>query len=281
MSVVLSKPYFGSEHSMHRIEYKYLVPNEKLLLVRRFLAPYVKMDIYADQQEGKAYSVRSIYYDTARLDFYHQKLAGIKNRRKVRIRGYNDFSPESLVFLEIKRKNEAVISKNRSAVVFNELVSLLKTGDVKTHVFSKNGTPNGHENARKFLFQVHRCSLRPVINVIYEREAYFYKFNHRLRITLDKNLRSTLHSATESLFEEENVRCALPGYSIMEIKSNGGLPAWLGYLIGRGGFRLQALSKYSICVDSYPRRFVTPELLVRHRVNSQKTRIRKYPELVS
>ncbi len=41
--------------------------------------------------------------------------------------------------------------------------------------------------------------------------------------------------------------------SILEIKSRGGFPLWLQQLIGRAGLHLQALSKYTICMESHTR----------------------------
>ena len=86
-----------------RLEYKFLVRKEYLNELRDALLPFLFFDEYAEKEIAKEYTCRSIYYDTSRMDDYYDKLAGIKIRKKLRIRGYNKQNDESVVFLEIKR----------------------------------------------------------------------------------------------------------------------------------------------------------------------------------
>jgi len=70
-----------------RLEYKFLFPANRVDELREAVRPFVFMDEYAALEKNKEYTVRSIYYDTMRLDDYLDKLAGIKIRKKLRIRG--------------------------------------------------------------------------------------------------------------------------------------------------------------------------------------------------
>ncbi len=115
--------------NMGRIENKYLVPpgNSRTsatpschLLTGRIQRP-----------DDNEYRVHSIYNDTASFAFYHEKMAGIQHRTKVRVRGYNEGHDESKVFLEIKRKNDAVISKYRAPVLFRNVRALFETRDIR------------------------------------------------------------------------------------------------------------------------------------------------------
>jgi SPX domain protein involved in polyphosphate accumulation len=255
---------------MSRFEYKYLVSNDDLHKLRSQISPYLELDKYAAKRKNKEYVVRSLYYDTPQLRFYYEKLAGLKNRKKVRIRGYNEFRKNAIAFLEIKRKDTNSIWKNRTGVPFRDISSLLETGQVREFIFCEDKKENGIDDAIKFLFQIHRNSLRPIINVVYEREAFFYKFDHRLRITLDKNLRSSLNPAVESLYREENMIYAIPGNTIMEVKIHGPLPSWLGYTIARLGLRQQALSKYTLALDSHRKKPGTFSILTKPGKNFVK-----------
>lgn len=64
-----------------RLEYKFLVSFERLDELREAIRPFVFIDEYADREIDKEYTVKSIYYDTMRLDDYRDKLAGIKIRK--------------------------------------------------------------------------------------------------------------------------------------------------------------------------------------------------------
>jgi hypothetical protein len=231
-----------------RLEYKYLVPNELLPELRAMIAPFVEADRYSSKPTG--YTVRSIYFDTATLDCYHDKMAGLRVRRKIRIRGYNEYKKNNIVFLEIKRKYGMSIAKNRAPVAYECIRDLFVSGDVEQYVLNGEDSPNALEDASRFFFHVYRGSLRPIVLIIYEREAYYSKFGS-LRITLDKNLRSSIYPSTDALFSEDGILYSTPRHFILELKFGGGLPSWLKPIIATLGLRQQALSKYIICVDRH------------------------------
>ena len=105
-----------------RREYKYLISYNDIDRLRKRIIPYVDVDNFA--AEGNQYTVRSIYFDTSSLKYYNEKIEGIKIRKKIRVRGYNQKADESVVFLEIKRKNENIVNKNRSALKYYNLNDL-------------------------------------------------------------------------------------------------------------------------------------------------------------
>jgi len=236
---------------MPRFENKYLVPVEKLQQLRNFILPYVEVDNYATRFFNNTYTVRSIYFDTPNLKFYREKINGLSIRKKLRIRGYNSLEVNSKVFLEIKRKIHSSVSKNRAPVEYESMPALIATSDIDSYAgLLKN--QNGYlTDAQKFLYHIRKQALAPVIKIIYAREAYFYKFNPSLRVTFDKSIQSSLQCSLEELYGENNVICALPKHFILEIKGQGAYPGWLQFLVGKMELRLQALSKYVICIDSH------------------------------
>ena len=114
---------------MSRFEYKYLVPIKKLSRLRQALSPFVELDKHARNESGE-YTVHSLYFDTYSLDYYYQKLAGIQHRKKIRIRGYNEQERDSLIFLEIKRKNNMEVLKNRAPLFFRHIRDIFINSDV-------------------------------------------------------------------------------------------------------------------------------------------------------
>ena len=228
-----------------------MVPLNQLDPLREALGPYVRLDRYADRNPEKEYTVRSIYFDTKDLDFYQEKLDGLHSRKKIRIRGYDPHAVNATVFLEIKKKNGCFINKHRSPVEYKSLIPLLSSGDIQAHICSNDDDTDKTEHAERFLFHVRHLALRPNILVLYEREAFYAKCHHDLRITIDKNIRSQYHASLHTLFEKDYNISILPGRCILEIKSGIQYPSWLRQILGEFHLKQEALSKYAMCIDSH------------------------------
>jgi hypothetical protein len=214
------------------------------------LLPHVEPDPFAAARPGAMYTVWSLYLDTPRLDFYHEKLAGLRDRIKVRVRAYDEITPEKPVFLEVKRKSDSVITKRRAAVRCRDVEAVLGEGDVERYLLRLPHPGDPAADALEFLFHVNRRSLAPVIIVAYEREAYISRHDESVRITLDRQLRSYLaEGLTFGATAGREVR-ALGDNIILEVKSNSGIPLWLRLILTRVGANKEALSKYILCVDS-------------------------------
>ncbi len=236
-----------------RLEYKYLVPKIYLSQLRSDLQPYIEYDEYAAERKDKEYTVRSIYFDNRKLDYYYEKIDGIKVRKKLRIRGYNTLDGNNVVFLEIKRKNENFISKNRSPLYFENLDTLLENGNLEDYVLCSDETKELIDDGKKFFYHYLHKSLRPTSLVVYEREAFFCKFDQSIRITFDKNLRYMGFPKISELFEDNKLRPAMTHSVILEIKFCNGFPEWLQNLVSKYHLIRQTVSKYVICIDAYSR----------------------------
>ena len=213
---------------MLRYEYKYFVSYDLLDHLRALLSPFLALDDYAAQQGGE-YTVRSIYFDTPDWECYFLKMAGVKQRNKVRLRGYNVGDADSQVFFEVKKKVGEPLHKHRASLTYAE--------------------------AQRFLYHVHARRMRPVLTVIYDREPYhvpaFDKEND-LRVTFDKHLRSTAWPALDELFEEKQARLVKPQHFILEVKFNRYLPAWIKAILCSLGLTRGSASKYALCVQAHP-----------------------------
>ncbi|MFC1528922.1 VTC domain-containing protein [Candidatus Latescibacterota bacterium] len=237
-------------HKM-KFEYKYLVPCELLPELRTLISPFMEKDSNMNFGGRDGYTVRSIYFDTPGYDFYHEKKDGLKIRKKLRIRGYNSYNPENFVFLEIKRKNARKLMKNRAAVPYKHLNDLLFKGNAEKYVLTDRGFKEPIENAQRFLFNFHKSSLQPVVLVIYEREAFFGKFDSSMRVTFDKNLRSSIDPDLHQLYKEENIKYTAPGNFVLEVKFYDIFPSWMNKIIFYLGLKLVAFSKYTRCIDEH------------------------------
>jgi hypothetical protein len=236
-----------------RREYKYLVPMSCLKRLRADIRPYLEIDRYSARRDELQYTVRSIYYDTPRLEFYNEKVEGTKARMKLRVRAYDEVEESSLVFLEIKRKNGNFIHKNRAPLLLTHLAQFLATHDIDQHIIAACGMADAKADARRFLFHYCGRALRPTVLAVYEREAYTGRFNPGLRVTLDKNLRSISFPSLDMLYDEAHSRSAMRRHCILELKFCESLPAWVRRAVRRHELQRMALSKYTICLDSHGR----------------------------
>ncbi|HOP05767.1 MAG TPA: polyphosphate polymerase domain-containing protein [candidate division Zixibacteria bacterium] len=236
-----------------RLEYKYLVPDYLRDTIRDEIRPFVEFDPFARDRAEHEYTVRSIYFDTRHMACYCEKIEGLKTRKKFRIRGYDRPANDNIVFLEIKRKQVNYIAKNRAALRWKDVPSVLSSHTPERYILADDSNGDSLNNAARFLYNFHRFALGSTILIVYEREAFQGVFDHALRITFDKNIRSNPFPSLEDLFSDEPLRSALPGYFIMEVKFAGGLPQWIMSLIERYQLPRLALSKYAICLDSHGR----------------------------
>jgi SPX domain protein involved in polyphosphate accumulation len=243
---------------MLRYEYKYFAPYELLGRLRSMIKPFMELDSYA-QEHGGEYTVRSIYFDTSDMECYAQKIAGVKRRNKVRLRGYNGGNAESEVFFEIKEKVDEPLFKRRSSLSYEEAQEVLLGKSLDEVVFasgkSLKASEEAGEEARRFLYHLHARRMRPVLTVIYEREPYqaiFFDKENDLRITLDKNLRAVAWPSLDALFEERHPYPVESQRFIMEIKFNRYLPNWVKAVITSLGLTRTSASKYALCVEAHP-----------------------------
>jgi hypothetical protein len=232
-----------------RHEYKYLVPNYLIDDIRAAIRPYLDVDDYAVPTGGQ-YTVRSIYFDSSDLTCYWEKEAGIKDRKKLRVRGYNRRDEKSKVFLEIKRKTNSLISKNRALLPYSSLLPAFRDIDPIQYVREEQ---RDQDDARRFFYHLRRQSMVPIETVLYEREPFNCRFRSSLRVTFDRNLRSVLYPGLENLYDETDVVPALPDHFILEVKCDvdRGFPGWVKGFLARFDLKKQALSKYVICLDTH------------------------------
>ena len=218
-----------------RHELKYLITPAELSVLRGVLKPIMQLD--PNGNENNEYIIRSLYFDTINDDALMEKIAGVGNRKKYRIRIYN-FS-DRVIKLECKSKYGDLISK-QSVSIPRDLAEQLIAGD-----------PEGLQRMRHpLLHDVYREMrtrlLRPAVIVDYVREAYLHPAQE-VRITFDKQLRTGLYST--DIFNP-----SLPTYpvfddpvEVLEVKYDEFLPAHLQTVLSGITAQRSAVSKYTWC----------------------------------
>ena len=220
-----------------RHELKFFITPLEYQVLSRVLDKVLWRDANGD--ENNEYHIRSLYFDTRFNDALLDKINGVKNRDKFRIRIYN-FS-DRLIRMECKTKVGQLISK-RSIAIPRLLAEQLIAAD-----------PTGLERTRSGLLRdVYRemalNGLHPVVIVDYVREAYIHPAEE-VRITFDKQLHTGLGSIdlfnpyvpTISPFDN--------GEIILEIKFNRVMPPYVRDLLCAHvkSAHNSAISKYVLC----------------------------------
>jgi SPX domain protein involved in polyphosphate accumulation len=214
------------------------------------VTPYLDVDKFARNSDKNQYTVRSVYFDTPQFECYFDKINGIKNRKKLRLRGYNEEHPDNEVFLEIKRKYEIPIVKYRANLKYSDSLDLFKNSHINGYVKQSDKYISSPENAQRFFFQIYSKNMHPVVLITYEREAYQSKFDPTVRITFDKNLRSKSYPTLNELYTENDLNRSLQAHFILEVKFNNHFPYWMNPIISSLGLVRRAASKYVICMDT-------------------------------
>ena len=218
-----------------RHELKYLVHPAELHYLRSVLDGLLMHDPNGD--ENNEYHIRSLYFDCVQDDALHEKIAGVDNRKKYRIRIYN-FS-DRLIRLECKRKIGDLISK-QSVRIPRDLAEQIIAGDPSGLEYMR------HPLLREMFVQMRTNLLHPVVIVDYVREAYITDAQD-VRITFDRRLRTGLYSS--DLFNPR-----IPTFpvfddckEILEVKFDQFLPAYLQTVLSGVTAERSAVSKYVHC----------------------------------
>ncbi len=228
-----------------RHEFKYLIPNSAREDLRRYVAEYTDRDPHA--LEDGSYVVRSIYLDTSRGALYNAKVEGVRQRVKVRVRGYGDVDDTSRVSLELKRKRGSTSWKSRAHAGLNDVAGWMASAP-DALVFS----PDEQAAANRFRYFCRRYNMKPVVLVAYRREAFEGVHDPTLRITFDTNLSGRFTSRLSMLGAPAPVS-VFERHFILEVKFDFHYPSWLKPVLAKLAVRKKALSKYVLTVDACAR----------------------------
>jgi SPX domain protein involved in polyphosphate accumulation len=202
---------------------------------------YMEWDSYVEDNDH--YHVNTLYMDSPEMKCYHEKLDGIMNRKKVRIRSYvRDYTDDTNIFFELKRRSGEVILKDRMVV---------KGGDFKGFTENPFNLLKTEAYRGKFLneflweYSVNR--MRPVLLVTYKRKPFVSKFDGRFRVTFDYDLS---FSHPDGLNFEADYEKGFHDLVVMEVKFNGAMPRWFHDIIEEYSLRKDTFSKYCAGIDA-------------------------------
>ncbi len=222
----------------YRHEYKHLInPEDRQVILSRLRA----LGLGDPHAPGGEYMVRSLYFDDGWDTALRQKLDGVGERDKFRIRYYNGDS--SFIRLEKKSKRWELCLK-RSAALNKGQVEQILAG---SYAFLK-------EEKDPLLVEFYgrlQWGLRPAALVDYRREPFVYSPGN-VRVTIDRDIRTG--ACRQECFFQEGM--TLPADDplkqgaddiILEIKYDAFLPDIIRQAVQLGSRPQTAFSKYAQC----------------------------------
>lgn len=216
-----------------RHEWKHEINLSDMITLRSRLRAVVQIDSHA--VDG-TYEIRSLYFDNLSDKALREKLDGVNNREKFRLRYYN--KDLSLIHLEKKSKRNGLGTKE-SAVLTREEAQAIIDGDYRWMAGSQ------YPLIKELYLKITTQQLRPKTIVDYTREPYIFPAGN-VRITMDHNIRTGLE-CTDFL----NTECVtIPAGSapiILEVKWDAYLPDIIRDIIQLKGRNTCAFSKYAAC----------------------------------
>jgi SPX domain protein involved in polyphosphate accumulation len=236
----------------NRFELKYLMPLTAAAAFRRALLPYLAPDDCGDS--CGCYYLSSLYYDGPGFPFYHEKVDGVRFRRKLRIRRYESSGPldeTTPVFVEIKQRVNRVTQKRRVLLTYRDALRLCDERRIPEH------DPQDAAVLNEITAMLWQYDLRPASIVRYARQALVgTEYDIGLRVTFDNDLS---FSANHLRLHEPQVGLPLfpTGWTVVEIKVNERIPHWLTELVAVHNLSLDRVSKYCQSIE-LGRKLVVP-----------------------
>ena len=221
---------------MQRHEEKYIIDYRQYGLLLSRVRQVLQPDVHAI---NGAYLITSLYYDDPLNSALYEKLDGLSDHSKFRVRTYN--CSDSVIRLERKDKHGIMTHKEAASITKEQLLALKGTA-TDLSLFAGDGYD--------LAAQMKTGNQHGKIIVRYRRDAYYHPATD-LRVTFDTDLQ-VLGPNPAGLFDQ-NVR-GVPVLDknsvIMEIKYTDHPPAFVRTLLNATCKQL-SVSKYAFCREEF------------------------------
>lgn len=211
-----------------RHEYKYAISYEEMLKLREKLNDLLEID-----RNPNGYMIRSLYFDSINDIDYYEKLDGLVNRKKIRIRIYEP-NPK-IIKLELKSKYDYHQQKESLIITKEEAEELIKE--------NYNVLLNHKEEVASKIYMILTTNCyKPKVIIEYQRIAYATK--NGTRITFDFEIKKS--NQIETFFNEniDYYKLTNPQNIVLEIKFDRFLEPYISNILGNYIARKESISKY-------------------------------------
>ena len=229
MGITLQTRTLTDKIQRQRFEQKYIVPEGVALAVRDFVCSYLAIDEFGATRPNLSYPVHSLYLDSPALRLYQTTINGEKNRYKLRVRFYEN-RPGAPVFLEVKRRMNNTISKERGGVCREALDSLLAGHPPEPGQMVAAG-PIQITAIQNFIQHMKELNATPKVHVAYLREAWISTRDNSVRVTLDRQIRCEPEPTAFLSTTMGNPRYVFGNKVVLELKFTNRFPDWFCELV--------------------------------------------------
>ncbi len=217
----------------YRNEVKHLITPADAAAIRTNMRAVASVDPHA-AQDG-FYRIRSLYFDDRNDTALWEKLDGVNERRKFRIRYYNE--DLSYIMLECKVKRDGVGCKLQEPLTRDELRRIM---DGDTAWMATGGRPL----LVTLYAEMKTKGLRPRCVVEYKRVPYVYGPGN-VRVTIDWNIRT---GAPGTFLDPHGLTLPVVGDPmLLEVKWDEYLPTVIRRAVALKSRKSTAFSKYGAC----------------------------------
>ncbi len=217
------------QNTFKRYEIKYILTTSQKETVLAAMNSYMRLDKY-----GRT-TIRNIYFDTNNWRLIRRSVEKPVYKEKLRVRSYGLATPDSNVFVELKKKYKSVVYKRRLVLPECAVMDAF-TGSSPLPVQSQIGDEIQY-------FREYYGELKPRVFLSYEREAYYSLDSSDFRITFDDNilyrtsdLSLCVPPGGKAMLREELV--------LMEVKTSSAIPLWLTHTLTENRIFKTSFSKY-------------------------------------
>lgn len=240
---------------LQRREFKYLINEDQVERVRRFISGICTVDPYAAKSNGR-YFIDTLYLDTPDFGIYRATINDAVDRYKLRVRSYPSVKTAP-TFFEVKRRVSDAVLKTRGSIRGPwQRILLDGTPEVLAEIPAKE-----RRAIDNFICHFHAAPMQPCVHVRYEREPYFSLIDEYARVTFDRDLayQRATDLTTEPPSEDwtyidhaTSQRSASPTQSLvlLELKFMNVVPAWMRQMSHTLGLPRLAFCKYTRAVDA-------------------------------
>lgn len=218
---------------MYRHEIKHIISPADAASIRVNLSAVAKLDPHA--AEKGFYRIRSLYFDDPLDTALHEKLDGVNERRKFRIRYYDD--DLSYIMLECKMKRDGVGMKPQERLTLEQAQSILR-GDIAWLAASERPLLM----ALYVDMKVRRLAPKTVVE--YKRVPFVYGPGN-VRVTIDWAIRTG--SPREFLNPNGLTLPIEDDVTLLEVKWDEYLPGIIRKAAALKSRAPTAFSKYAAC----------------------------------
>jgi len=220
-----------------RFEFKYIIKKGISKLIQNEVKNFMTQDSFANNNNN--YLVRSLYFDNNLFTCFNEKIDGIKNRHKFRIRTYTDqknsYSP---LFLEMKGRNNQRTFKNRTKINKTDLSFFYKQNDL----FNLKKKYFKNKVIDQYIFDSYKKRIIPKVLIDYKRLPLLSRNGLYFRLTFDSEIKAC--KSNDIFNNNANWKVCIPDNDILEVKFDFTIPPWFHRIIQSYELKRISISKF-------------------------------------